>query len=205
MPRQPAPSAREGSHGPTHQAVVLAVLAGIGGSERFVDVEEITLEAFKLAPARFSWRTRKDLPSQENVRWALVHAQHRDTPLAIQSTDRQSWKLSAEGVAFARKHAPDLARANLVPPPVGKETGRASERVAQIRNHAIYRAHEHGTPTADQARHAIADLLITPPDAPKALVLRRLGSARAAAELADDAEVLGFLDELRGEVERKWK
>lgn len=190
--------------GPTHQTVVLSVLAQLGGSERFVDIEEVTLGAYRIAPSRFSWRTRPDLPSTENVRWALVHAKARDVGLVVQSTDGQSWKLTADGVAFVRKHADDLARANLPPANIGKETGRASERVGQIRRHPLYRDHQQGTPIVDRQRHEIADLLITPPDAPKTLVMRRLDAARAAAEVVHDLDVLRFLDEVAKEVERKW-
>jgi hypothetical protein len=199
---EPRASSSRSEDGPTHQVVVLAVLARIGGADRFMDIEELTLAAFEVAPSRFSWRTRPDLPSPENVRWALSHAKQRD--LVAQSMDGQSWKLTAQGVAYVRKHSGDLARANVAPPTAGKDSGRASERVAQLRRHAVYSAYAAGTPVADRERHELADLLVTPPDAPKALVLRKLDSARAAAEVVGDGDVLAFLDYVAKEVVRKW-
>src|SRR6266542_2671687 len=100
-----------GGEGPTNQVVALSVLANLGGATHFVDIEEITLAAFELAPARYSWRTRPKLPSPERVRWALVHANQKtdNIPLVVQSNDGTSWKLTSEGVAFARAHADEMS------------------------------------------------------------------------------------------------
>jgi len=43
----------------------------LGGAERWVDVEELYLKAFELAPARLSWRTRPDLPDYKKCAKAL--------------------------------------------------------------------------------------------------------------------------------------
>jgi len=43
--------------------LLLWALYTVGGAERWVDVEEIYLAAFRLAPARLAWRTRPDLPN----------------------------------------------------------------------------------------------------------------------------------------------
>ena len=42
-----------------------------GGGDRWVDVEELYLKAFELAPVRLSWRTRPDLPDYKKCAKAL--------------------------------------------------------------------------------------------------------------------------------------
>lgn len=192
--------------GPTNQVVALSVLANLGGASRFVDIEEITLTAFELAPARYSWRTRPKLPSPERVRWALVHANQKsdNVPLVVQSKDGTSWKLTSEGVAFARAHAEEMNRAKLAPPKGGKEAGRASERVAQVRKHPLFRAYQQGAVVVERPRHEIADLLICPPDSPQSFMLRRVDSAQAAAADIDDDEVGVFLQTVESAVRRLW-
>jgi hypothetical protein len=194
------------AEGPTNQVVALSVLASLGGAQRFVDIEEITLAAFTLAPARYSWRTRTDLPSPERVRWALVHANQKSdkVPLVVQSNDGSSWKLTAEGVAFTQEHAGEMTRAKMAPPRSGKDAGRAAERVSAIRKHLLFRAYQQGGSIAERPRHELADLLICPPDSPLAFVLRRVDAAKAAALDVDDDEVSVFLQGLEAEVRRQW-
>ncbi len=192
--------------GPTNQVVALSVLASLDGASRFVDIEEITLAAFKVAPARYSWRTRTELPSPERVRWALVHANQKSdkVPLVVQSKDGTSWKLTAEGVAFARAHAEEMTRAKLAPPKGGREAGRASERVSQIRKHPLFRAYQQGSAVAERPRHELADLLVCPPDSPESFVMRRVDAAKAAALDVDDDEISVFLASVSEAVHRLW-
>lgn len=192
------------AEGPSNQVVVLSVLARLGGVERFVDIEELTLAAFEAAPGRFGWRTRPKLPSPERVRWALVHANQRDVELVVQSQDGASWRLTAEGVRFVKEHASEMQRTHGIAPMTGKETGRAVERVAQLRRHLVFRAYLQGSPVSDRPRHEIADLLLAPPDAPKQLVLRRVDAAKAQATAIDDREIENFLDQVEREVVRQW-
>ena len=51
-----------------------------GGAERWVDVEELYLKAFELAPARLSWRTREDLPDYKKCAKALQEGHPRQVP-----------------------------------------------------------------------------------------------------------------------------
>lgn len=57
----------------THNNADLLVWATflLGGHERWVDVEELYLKAFELAPARLSWRTRADIPDYKKCAKAL--------------------------------------------------------------------------------------------------------------------------------------
>jgi len=46
----------------------------LGGSSHFVDIEDVSYECFKIAPARFGWRTRPELPDYKKCTKALQEA-----------------------------------------------------------------------------------------------------------------------------------
>ncbi len=56
---------------PNNQDVFVWALYLLGGADRGVDVEEIYLKCFELAPARLGWRTRPDLPDYKKASKAL--------------------------------------------------------------------------------------------------------------------------------------
>jgi hypothetical protein len=191
--------------------VVLALssLDQVGGSVKFVDIEEVALEAFKIAPDRFGWRTRKQFPSWERVRTAFVHANQNQQrkgspPLVVSDTDGSAWRLTADGVAFVRENAAKTEKLT------GRKRARASQssqsgrRVREIRKHKVFVKFEQGTPISEVARFELADLLVCPPDSSTAAVVRKLDMARAAAVDVDDAEVVRFLGEVANEVRRQW-
>ena len=188
--------------------LALAALEHLGGAEHYVDIENVTLEAYRIAPDRFSWRTRRDYPSWERVRTAFVHANQKEQKregglLVVSNTDGSSWKLTANGVAFVRKYAARIEGLAAKGRPK-RRSGKSAERVRQIRRHRAFQAFKHGTPVADMARHQLADILLCPPDSPQEGVRRKLDAAKAAAVDVDDGEVGRFLEELGKEVEHKW-
>jgi hypothetical protein len=189
--------------------LALAALDRLGGGAKFVDIEDVALEAYKGAPDRFGWRTKKQYPSWERVRTAFVHANQNEqrrgaNPLVISDTDGSAWKLTYEGVSFVRDNA---AKAEAVTgqrrAPVSA-AGPAGRRVREIRKHPAFNKFVHGTAVADIERYELADLLVCPPDTSAAFVRRKINSATAAATDVDDKVVLQFLAELANEVERKW-
>ena len=161
-----------------------------------------------MAPERFSWRTRREFPSQERVRTAFVHAnqgQHRkgQGPLVVSNTDGSSWMLTFEGLAWIRKNAFSAEHVRKA----GRIPGRGSisaRRIREIRTHRAFEAYRNGTPIAKIARHELAELLVCPPDAPRDAVRRKVDRALTAAVDVEDDGVRCFLEELAKEVDRKW-
>lgn len=187
--------------------LALATLHELGGSMKFVDIELLAEQAYKIAPDRFGWRRK--YPYWERVRMAFVHANENEQrrgeqPLVISNTDGSGWKLTSEGVAFVRNNA---TKAESV---TGRKRASASaaspsgRRVREIKKHAAYGKFAHGTAVADIERYELADLLICPPDSSAAVVMRKVDAARAAATDVDDKDVLRFLGEVTKEVGRKW-
>jgi hypothetical protein len=189
--------------------IVLASLERLGGAQRYVDIEEVTIEAYRIAPERFSWRTKREFPSQERVRTAFVHAnqgQHRKAqgPLVVSNTDGSSWMLTFEGLAWIRKNAisaEHVREGGRIP---GRGKSVSARRIREIRKHRAFEAYCNGTPIARIARHELAELLVCPPDAPRDAVRRKVDRALTAAVDVEDDAVMLFLEDLAKELDRKW-
>jgi hypothetical protein len=181
--------------------IALATLHRLGGATRYVDIEELTIEAYRVGPQLFRWRTRREYPSPEKVRMALVHAnERRAEPLVVSNAKGLAWRLTSAGVAYV-----DAAK-------VGTGSRRSSSslsspsarRVREIRRHPAYVKFAQGTPVADIERYQLADLLLCPPDSSAVAVMRKADAARAAALDIDDKDIERFLGEVAKEVEHKW-
>jgi hypothetical protein len=207
--REPRHTTSEAATEVSNVVLALAALDHLGGGTKFVDIEDVALEAFRAAPDRFGWRTKRQYPSWERVRTAFVHANQNEQrrggkPLVISDTDGSAWKLTSEGVAFVRDNA---ARAESI---TGRKRAPASaaspaaRRVREIRRHPAFAKFTHGTAVADIERYELADLLLCPPDSSAVFVMRKIDTARAAATDIDDKDVLRFLGEITREVGRKW-
>jgi hypothetical protein len=82
----------------------------LNGAETWVDVEEMYLKAFELAPARLSWRTRADIPDYKKVSKALQSVEAPDSKhegLLVKqgSYDR---KLTMAGLAWCEEFSDQL-------------------------------------------------------------------------------------------------
>ena len=192
----------------TNVEIVLAVLDELGGATKFVDIEDVALGSYELAPDRFGWRTKK-MPSRERVRMALVHANEHEQKrtgavLVIQNKDLTAWKLTALGVAFVRENAPRTKKATGRGRAVPNAQSATARRVREIRRHGAFGRFLHGTPVAEMERFELADLLLCPPDAGVTGVQRKVDSAKAAALDVGDEQVVRFLDEVAKEVPQKW-
>src|SRR3989337_3478747 len=79
----------------------LAAVLRLGGDSAMVDVEDVALEAYGLAPDRFRWR-RHDLPNLELVRVILSDANKKGAHLLLRDDSRKCRMLSVEGVRRAK-------------------------------------------------------------------------------------------------------
>lgn len=207
--RPPNVIAGEGRATPTvsNVTVALGVLDSMGGSEGWVDIEDVAAQAFAIAPDRFGWRTRP-WASWERVRTAFVHAnqdsaRRNRSPLVTASQDGNRWRLTAEGVRAVR--AVGLSQGTGRAPAVTRRgSTRSAERVRQIRRHSAFQRFANGAPASDIERFQIADLLLCPPDSAADAVRRKLDLAKAAAVDSDDKEVGSFLHAIEAEVDRQW-
>lgn len=163
--------------------VARAVVFGL----RFV--EDIYLKCFEVAPKRFSWRTRPDLPDSKRASKALAEAEkHTDFILKINPYTR---RLSAEGLAWIESQLPQLQKAfgeAEVPPP---RTNQHMRLQRDLKSHAIWKSFEDGTES--DLIHILADALRCSPASPHAVWGTRFSALEIAANHLQDPELLEFL------------
>lgn len=78
-----------------------------GGYERWLDVEELYLKAFELAPARLSWRTRPDLPDYKKCNRIFEVSdptRGKNLQKLILRQGKYMCKLSEEGYAWCKQY-----------------------------------------------------------------------------------------------------
>ena len=81
------------------QVILLALLLQ-GGASQFIDIEDIAVAAYRLAPTRFRWN-RYDYPSVEAARVAFKHWKDLKNEEPRFISDRLSYTLTALGVREA--------------------------------------------------------------------------------------------------------
>ena len=90
------PPARE----PNNQDVFLWALYQLGGADKDVDVEEIYLKCFEMAPARLGWRTHPEIPDYKKTSKALQSVEATTHVGLIHRPHQYARRLTAEGVTW---------------------------------------------------------------------------------------------------------
>jgi len=72
----------------------------LGGASRNVDVEEIYLKAFEIAPLRFGWRTKPEIPNFKKTSKALQSVEAATHVGLLQKLGPNYRRLTPEGVSW---------------------------------------------------------------------------------------------------------
>jgi hypothetical protein len=174
--------------------VFLWALHELGGSDDFVDIEQVFWRCFELAPQRLSWRTRPDLPDFKKCAKALQEAEARRPPLLVKTGDTFGRQLSVHGQkwinANARRLRAQLKSGQVVQEPKRRPRSRMLAEAEQASAFAEWRVE----PAAPIEKWKMAELLRCSPDSDVAVWRNRLATLRAAANAADRRDLLKFLD-----------
>lgn len=171
----------------------LVALLEAGGADQFVDIEDIAVAAFRLAPHHFCWRKYPQYPSAEATRLALRDVEQRHGELLVRGPGGRTRRFNAEGLRRATE-----ARAALIQPPAarGREALRrpATRDLSRMEGHpAVTKWRSRGIETV--SRYDLADLLMCSPSAAPGVFKDRLSSATAAAAQWGRDDLGTFLSE----------
>lgn len=100
----------------------------LGGAAKQIDVEEIYLKAFELAPARMGWRTRPDLPNFKKTAKALQEIEAKSHVGLLQKLGANYRRLTPAGVSWVEQYKSILSA-----------TYSNAEKVAAPKNTDIFR------------------------------------------------------------------
>lgn len=185
----------------TNSDVFLWALYELDGGDEFVDVEEVFIRAFELAPLRLSWRTRPDLPDLKKCSKALRDAEGREPRLLVKKGPEMR-RLTVEGQQWIEENFDRLAEALGGSRPVRAPRTRTPSRLIgqALRSPVFTTWRETGRVTNEKWR--VAEMLRCSPDSSRTVFRDRLEALRGAAYSAgrDDAlELLNALATERGD------
>lgn len=95
---------------PNNQDVFIWALYLLGGADKDVDVEDIYLKCFELAPARLGWRTRPDLPDYKKAAKALQSVESSTHIGLVHRPHKYSRSLTVEGIHWVQTFEENLSR-----------------------------------------------------------------------------------------------
>lgn len=78
----------------------------LGGAHKSVDVEEIYLKTFEIAPLRFGWRTRPDIPNFKKTAKALQEIEAKSHYGLLQKLGANNRRLTEAGLKWIEDYKP---------------------------------------------------------------------------------------------------
>ncbi len=172
---------------------ILWALYELGGKDDYVDIEDIYLRCFELAPQRFAWRTRPDLPDFKKCSKALQEAEVRRPKLLVKTGDSFGRQLSVYGQkwidANSKRLHDKLRESRVVREPRRRPRSRMLSEAENA--DAFLQWQENRVVPAEKWK--VAELLRCSPDSNLAIWRNRLETLRAAAYSADRKDLLEFL------------
>lgn len=173
----------------TNSDLLLYALYRLDGAGRYVDVEDVFVEMWKLAPARFSWR-KYPYPQYKVAHVALSDVS--EPGLLIRTADGLSRQLTAKGVQWVEARLAlfeRLAGGELSAPP----DRRPSQRVlVDLERNPLVKRFASGEPL-ELARFDVATLLRCAPDAPREDLHERWETLMSAATGSHRSDLVDFL------------
>jgi hypothetical protein len=177
--------------------IVVWALSQLDGAHQMIDVEEVFLRCFELAPLRFSWRTREDLPDLKKCSKSLQEAEARQPALLIKTGDRFGRGLTVAGQEWAAANLSRLqkqfATGRSVPEPRRRPRSRM---LNEVEDSGLFKEWVEATAMPSE-KWRVADLLRCSPDSSQRIWTERFQTLRSAAFAADKTEILRFLDQLK--------
>jgi len=103
----------------------------LGGASKTIDVEQIYLKAFEIAPLRFGWRTRPDIPNFKKTSKALQAIEAKTHVGLLQKLGANTRRLTPAGVAWVEAYKPlfelNYGESKIVKAPATSEISRQSK------------------------------------------------------------------------------
>ena len=91
--------------------LVVYALYQLGGGEHKIDMEDVALECFRIAPERFSWKKHPEFPSIKPAEDSLYDASRPKNGSLVRGRARDGWwMLTPAGVDHAKALLPRLTQ-----------------------------------------------------------------------------------------------
>jgi hypothetical protein len=185
----------------SNQDIFAYALYQLQGAGRFVDVEDIYVECFRLSPSRFGWR-KHPLPNYKVASKAQRDFEGSRPELLLKTPNGLARQLTAEGVEWIRSRLSEfqaLDTGDSKAPKTRRASYRAVSELIQSKSFRAYQAGDRSIPS----KLEIAELFHCAPDSAPSIWRERWASARSAAVDNERDDALAFLTFLN-EVAPEW-
>lgn len=161
----------------------------LGGAERDVDVEEIYLKCFEIAPARLGWRTQPQIPDYKKTSKALQSVE-AETEF-IYKTHQYARRLTSSGLQWILNNLDKLENTykNKVVQPAS--TNQYLQKSKFIKAHPIWK--EYLNKNTTDVLHTLADSLECSPASPKNIWNGRFVELQTICDVLQDEELRNFM------------
>lgn len=157
----------------------------LGGADRQVDVEDIYVKAFELAPARLGWRTRPQIPNFKKTAKALQAIEAKTHVGLLQKFGANNRRLTPAGVAWIKENETVLRSIYSGEKPV--EPAKVSDKARLVRAIKESTAWESYTSTGSCSIESLAFALKLTPASTRAVWNERLADLSNAAQQQGDS------------------
>ncbi len=176
-----------------NQDVFVWALYLLGGSDQDVDVEEIYLKCFELAPARLGWRTHPEIPDYKKTSKALQSIEATTHVGLLHRPHKYSRRLTLEGIKWVEAYIEILERnyskANVV---ASKNTNLYERQRHELKKSDAWNKFKISTASVEISDVAAA--LQCSAASPKSIWISRLTNLRRIADLLADSEIMDFTE-----------
>ncbi len=174
---------------------VIVALDNLGGATRPIDIEDIAMEAYRLAPHRFRWRRYPEQVDIAGVRDGLSDARKPESGVLVAGDRKHGWTLTVNGLAAAKARSRYLPAAGEGPSRERVRVDvpvRAAERHRVMTSRALQKARSGAIDSV--TTQDVRELLRIDPYVTEAKYAQRVSLVMNA--LADEPEVLEIVRDL---------
>lgn len=171
----------------------LWALYSLGAAEKAVDVEDIYLKLFEIAPKKFGWRTKPELPNFQKAHQALGRLEKNVRPDFIIKASSNTRMISSSAKKWIEENLQHLSELGdsraVVAPPSTDDSVRA---VRALKASSAWKGWEQ---SGSFELGSLADSLVCSPVSAFSVWHSRLAKLNTAAEFLADERVSQFVSE----------
>ena len=176
---------------PNNQDVFIWALYLLGGSDAEIDVEQIYIKAFELAPARLGWRTRPDLPDYKKTSKALQAVEAKNHVGLVHKTHANARKLTAQGVQWVEMYMKIFEQVYSQGPVAAASTNFHEKRRKSLHES---KAWQNWLRDGSLDIFKLAEALTCSPGSPLPIWNSRVEEVSRAGNVLQDKELIKFAD-----------
>ena len=176
-----------------NQDVFVWALYLLGGADKDVDVEEIYLKCFELAPARLGWRTHPEIPDYKKTSKALQSIEATTHVRLLHRPHKYSRRLTLEGIKWVEAYKEILEKNYSKATVLASKTTNQHER----KRHELKKSDAWAKFLMDPSTVEISDAaaaLQCSAASPMSVWSGRVNDLRRTGDLLSDESILNFAD-----------